>query len=275
MNGYNRCINEHKGFNMTEDTKIEHSYLRYKDHIHNIIYRLSNDQQITMDVVQQTYLKSIIENSTNNLTKSQLINTARQVLYNDLLINNHVALDSIDQSTELRYFNENTDKATISSIHHALRKLQLTIECSLNRVATASKELLILYFIENLSIIEISCITQRSIIDIKVNLHHSIIIFDIILVNNMKGKLVSTAEQCHIYSKKCEKFINYRIEIPRTILSRVNLHISNCAACLDNNKQLKLIGIVLNIIPIIKATPRFEESVQLKLKQQKLVHLLH
>ncbi len=250
---------------------IEHSYLNHKKHIHTVIYKLSQNHELARDVVQQTYLNSIISNNQLNLTKSNLISSARNIFYKQEESHNHISFDTIDQSIELHYSNFNGigTEITISKTLPAFKKLQLTIERSLNSISTTIKELLILYFIENLSIVDIARITQRSIIDIKVNLHHSIIIFEMVLHNNMKGKLVTTTEHCPIYSKKCEHLFYSRTEIPKKLLNKINFHISNCCECLDNNKQLKIIGIILNFIPIIKAAPSLEESVSLNLKRIK------
>lgn len=228
---------------MDYKNKIEKSYLRYKNTIYNYIFKLENDHELAMDVIQQIYLNALIVGDPPILTKHW---------YHSLACNIHsiksnpknVSFDDIDQSYELNFI---SDKNTQTPIKSRFKTLQINIENSIGKMPITTKEIMILYFIENFSILEISGITDRSIIDIKVNLHHARVLFENDILLTMKGKMTASNNRCHRYFKIIHKLMES--EISKVDLNIINYHISNCRFCLNNKKQLKRTGILLNLTP--------------------------
>jgi RNA polymerase sigma-70 factor (ECF subfamily) len=228
--------------------QIERSYLKYKNHIYNFILRLANDHEIAMDVTQQTFLNALSYDTKVHLTKLWYLSLARNIYYVEKNRTKNITFDSIDQSKDFVFINEQSNQLPTST---ALKELQLSIEQSLFKMSTTTKEILILYFIENLSIIEISGITKRSIIDIKVNLHHARLLFEHSILKNMRTKISPSNDHCEIYFQITKNVKQTVISKAKQII--INKHISNCKRCCNSDEQLKRTGILLNLTPLFKA----------------------
>ncbi|MFV2061246.1 MAG: RNA polymerase sigma factor [Gammaproteobacteria bacterium] len=225
-----------------DNKQIEQAYIRYKDHIYNFIFRLANDHDIAMDVTQQTFLNALNHNKNSKLAKQWYISLARNIYYIETNRKQNISFDSIDQSKELNFVSEQCNQLPISM---ALKEIQNTIEKLIHSMPLATKEIIILYFIENLSIIEIANITKREIVDVKINLHHAGILFERDLISEMKGKVATSNDYCKSYFKITTHM--KRTSISKTDQKNINYHISNCSFCIENNAHLKRLGILLNL----------------------------
>jgi len=248
---------------MAKSKKVEHLYVKYKDHIYNFIHRLANDPELAMDITHQVFLKALDQPNNILLTKAWFITNARNNFYQEIKRKVNISFDIIDESTELNFNNEQFRAIPISS---AIKDLQQKIEKSINKMSIATKEIMILYFIENLLIIEISTITQRPIVDIKINLHHARVLFEINLIKEMKGKVIAANDHCHAYTRITNKYRQNDIVEPD--LKIINLHISNCKHCINNDEQLKRTGILLNLTPLYNTPIILDEIIYDTLKRK-------
>lgn len=248
---------------MLNNKKTEQLYLKYKNHIFNFIFRLANDHELAMDITQQTFLTALSNKHQISLTKFWLITVARTIFYEQLTTRKTISIDNIDQSIELNFIHEPNQQLPLS---HALKILQSKIEKTLTKMSTSTKELMILYFIETLSLIEIADITKRSLIAIKVNLHHARVIFETRLIKYMRGKIRCSDDQCPTYSRIISQF--HQSDIPDSDLANINEHISNCKNCINSNEQLIRTGILLNLTPLYLAPTILDKIIFNKLNLQ-------
>ncbi len=229
---------------MPNKLHIENSYFKYKKLIYNAIFILTDDHEIAMDITQQTFLNVLDNNIQIGLTQFGLLKIAHQQHRQQAVEKNHIQFDKIDQSIELNYFN---DQNSFSTANNVFKLIQSNVENSLNKMKITAKELLILYFIENMSIIEIAAITQRLMLDIKINLYHAQIILESMIINSMKNYHINISKQCQHYLILTNQF--YLLDIPSSHYQLVNSHIKSCKFCSNNNACLKQIGVLLNLIP--------------------------
>ncbi len=229
---------------MPSKLHIENSYFKYKKLIYNTIFILTNDHEMAMDITQQTFLKVLDDNIQIGLTQFGLLKIAHQHHRQQAINKNHIQFDKIDQSIELNYFNEHNRFSTTNNV---FKLIQSNVENSLNKMKITAKELLILYFIENMSIIEIAAITQRLVLDVKINLYHAQIVLESMIINSMKNYHINIRKQCQHYLILTHQF--YLLDIPSSHIQLINSHLKSCNFCSNNNACLKQIGILLNLIP--------------------------
>lgn len=231
---------------MLTNLHIENYYFKYKNLIYQYVYKLTDDRDVALDITQQTFLTILDNNVQIGLTPFGLFKIAYK--YHGELTHdkNHIQFEKIDQSIELNYF---SDKNTLPPSNNMFKVIQLNIENSFNKMPLTVKELLILYFIEDMSIMEISVITQRSVIDVKVNLYHAQILLETTVIKRMKKYNLTLKNQCHKFSSLTKQF--FLCKIPSSHYGIINLHLNKCKLC-RNNTHLKQTGILLNIIPFFK-----------------------
>lgn len=236
------------------DVNLEQVYRSHKDHLYNYIYRLCNDPDQAQDVVQQTFIKIITDDDLDKVSniKSYLFTIARNHLYDtwkkkkETLVDD-IGLDIAATADEGTLTDELTDQ-----------QLQKAVTFCVQRLTDKHREIMLLRYIEDLSIKEISSITQRRESDIKVSLLRARKQFDLGLTQHMYLKVAKSRQQCTEMDTLLAPYTER--EIPANELTPFEQHIAKCQICSEDAEEMKRTRKLLAIIPLATAPLALDTS---------------
>ena len=223
---------------------IEQIYRDYKEPVYNYIYRLSNDSSQAQDVVQQTFLKLMTDPGLGDVEniKSYLFTVARNYLYDTWKKKKETLVE--DAGIDIA---ASADEEELTEELAAKQRQQAVIFC-VQRLSDKFRELMILRYMQDLSIQEIASITQLNQSDIKVSLLRARQQFDRGLTQHMYLKVAKSRQQC---TEMNSMLAPYRdVDIPDTELSSFEKHIDKCPICAEDAEELKRTRKLLALIPL-------------------------
>lgn len=243
-------------------SQIEGIYKDYKEAVYNYIYRLCNDPDQAQDVTQQTFVKLMIHpelEQINNI-KSYLFTIARNHLYDswkkkketllgDDLTNTILIVEEAELTNVLN--DEPTNEA-------ATQQLQQAVLFSIQRLSDKYRELMILRYMQDLTIKEIVSITHLSNSDIKVSLLRARKQFDQELTQHMYLKIAKSRQQCDEISAMLAPYSDN--DIPDGELKSFAKHIDQCSICSEDANELKRTRKLLALIPFISVPLALDSS---------------
>lgn len=223
---------------------IEQIYRDYKKPVYNYIYRLSNDPNQAQDVTQQTFLKILTDPGLSDVEniKSYLFTIARNHLY-DTWKKKKESLED-DAGIDIP---ASADEAELSEELAKQQTRQAVIYCVQN-LTDKFRELMILRYMQDLSIQEIASITHLSQSDIKVSLLRARQQFDRGLTQHMYLKIAKSRQHCTEMNNMLAPY--KEVDIPDAQLSTFEKHIDKCPVCSEDAEELKRTRMLLSLIPL-------------------------
>ena len=243
-----------KSTSTAHQNHIEQIYREYKDHIYNYIYRLSGDPEQALDVTQQTFIKLITDpalDRVNNI-KSYLFTIARNHLYDTWKKKKETLLD--DAGIDIAAAADEGDLTD----ELAQQQLQQAVVFCVHRLTDKYREVMILRYMEDLSIKEIASITQRSESDIKVSLLRARQQFDRGLTQHMYLKVAKSRQQCVEMKSMLAPYKDS--DIPGSELAQFEKHITQCQICAEDAEEQKRSRKLFAIIPLAGAPLSLDTS---------------
>jgi RNA polymerase sigma-70 factor, ECF subfamily len=229
---------------LNKQSQIEQIYRDYKEAVYNYIYRLSNDTNQAQDVVQHTFLKLMTDPGLSDVEniKSYLFTIARNHLYDTWKKKKETLVD--DAGIDIA---ASADDAELSEELTRQQRQQAVVFC-VQRLTDKFRELMILRYMQDLSIQEIASITQLSQSDIKVSLLRARQQFDRGLTQHMYLKVAKSRQQCTEMNSMLAPYKD--ADIPETELLAFEKHIDKCSVCAEDAEELKRTRKLLALIPL-------------------------
>jgi len=227
--------------------RIEVIYKQHKDHIYNYIYRMCNDPQLAMDVVQQTFVKVLSKPKVLDVEhlKAYLFTIARNKLHDEWKQKTPVSLDG-DDVTVNEFEADSADAADLSLEKQASKSAVVN---AIKLLPYNLRELMLLRYTEDLSIAEISDITKRTLTDIKVSLHRARLKFEEKLTAQMYSKVAIARDRC---KQLTELLLPYGgNNIPEQQLAAISKHIVKCDSCTKDTAEMKRERQLFTGLPLI------------------------
>jgi RNA polymerase sigma-70 factor (ECF subfamily) len=239
-----------------KQSTLEALYIEYKDHLYNYIYRLCNNAELAQDVVQQTFLKLMHDPNLASLThpKAYLFTVARNALYDQWKKKREVLLSEGEQE-DITSMADDTDTAPQNQVQQA--DLQNKIGTFLKTLPEKSRELMLLRYVEDLSVKEIAHITGRSLSDVKVNLHRARIKFDQGFTQHMYAKVAASRDNCDELTRMLAPYTD---EVPATQLPIVEKHLQTCRVCANDAEEMKRARKLFAALPLVGAPLALDTS---------------
>jgi len=229
----------------TKQSFIEQIYRDYKELIYNFIYRLCSDPDQALDVTQQTFIKIMTVSDLNEIEniKSYLFTIARNYLYDTWKKKKETLFDDagIDIASSIAEGEMNDELAK--------QQLQNAVVYCVQRLADKYREIMVLRYIEDLSIKEIALITKRSISDIKVSLLRGRQQFNKGLTKHMYLKVAKSRQRCDQMNTMLVPYLES--DIPEDELASFEKHIDKCAICTEDAEELKRNRKLFALMPLI------------------------
>ena len=229
---------------VNKQAHIEQIYRDYKDVVYNYIYRLCNDASQAQDVVQHTFLKLMTDPGLSDVEniKSYLFTVARNHLYDTWKKKKETLVE--DAGIDIA---ASADDAELSEELARQQRQQAVVFC-VQRLTDKFRELMILRYIQDLSIQEIASITQLSQSDIKVSLLRARQQFDRGLTQHMYLKIAKSRQQCTEMNSMLAPYKD--ADIPVTELTAFEKHIDKCPVCAEDADEMKRTRTLLALIPL-------------------------
>lgn len=229
---------------MKNRAEIEQIYRDHKEAVYNYIYRLCNDPNQAQDVVQQTFLKIMTDPGLSDVEniKSYLFTIARNHLYDTWKKKKETLVD--DAAIDIA---ASVDDVELTEDLARQQTQQAVIFC-VQRLTDKFRELMILRYIQDLSIQEIAAITQLSQSDIKVSLLRARQQFDRGLTQHMYLKVAKSRQQCTEMNSMLAPYKD--VEIPVSSLVAFEKHIDKCSICAEDAEEMKRTRKLLALIPL-------------------------
>jgi RNA polymerase sigma-70 factor (ECF subfamily) len=229
---------------LNKQDQIEQIYRDYKEPVYNYIYRLSNDPDQAQDVAQQTFLKIMTDPGLKDVEniKSYLFTIARNHLYDTWKKKKETLAD--DASIDIA---ASADESELTEELARKQTQQAVIFC-VQRLTDKFRELMILRYMQDLSIKEIASITQLSQSDIKVSLLRARQQFDRGLTQHMYLKVAKSRQQCNEMNAMLAPY--KETDIPKSELMAFEQHIDKCPVCAEDAEELKRTRKLLALIPL-------------------------
>lgn len=225
--------------------QIEQIYREHKEDVYNYIYRLSSDPNQAQDVTQHTFLKIMTDPGlchVENL-KSYLFTIARNHLYDTWKKKKETLVD--DAGIDIA---ASADEGELSE-ELARQQAQQAVVFCVQRLSDKFRELMILRYMQDLSIQEIASITELSQSDIKVSLLRARQQFDRGLTQHMYLKVAKTRQQCTEMNSMLTPYQD--VDIPESELTAFAKHIDKCPICAEDAEELKRTRKLLALIPLV------------------------
>lgn len=229
------------------EVNIEQVYQENRDHLYNYVYRLCNDHHQAQDVAQHSFIKLMNDPRSGDIKniKSYLFTIARNHLY-----------DTWKKKTETLFDEagiEPADQESTSALSDELseQELQQAVGTCISRLSDKFRELMLLRYMEDLSIREIAGITGLTESDIKVSLLRARKQFDHGLTQHMYLKVASSRQQCDEMAAMLAPYIHQ--DIPEAKLPSFTRHIDHCELCAEDAKEMKRKRKLFALIPLVGA----------------------
>jgi len=239
--------------------RIEAIYKQHKDHIYNYIYRMCNDPQLAMDVVQQTFVKVLSKPEVLEVEhlKAYLFTIARNKLHDEWKQKTTVSLDG-DDVTVNEIEADSADAADLSLEKQASKSAVVN---AIKLLPYNLRELMLLRYTEDLSIAEIADVTKRTLTDIKVSLHRARLKFEEKLTAQMYSKIAIARDRC---KQLTELLLPYGgNNIPEQQLAAISKHIVKCDLCAKDTAEMKRSRQLFTGLPLIPFPIGFDEMLKL------------
>ncbi|WP_455201679.1 sigma-70 family RNA polymerase sigma factor [Kaarinaea lacus] len=229
---------------LNKQAPIEQIYRDYREPVYNYIYRLSNDPNQAQDVAQQTFLKIMIDPGLSDVEniKSYLFTIARNHLYDTWKKKKETLVD--DAGIDIA---ASADESELTE-ELARKQTQKAVTFCVQRLTDKFRELMILRYMQDLSIQEIASITQLSQSDIKVSLLRARQQFDKGLTQHMYLKVAKSRQQCTEMNSMLAVYKD--VDIPEAELAAFEKHIDKCLVCTEDAEELKRTRKLLALIPL-------------------------
>ena len=233
---------------------IEQAYRTHKDHLYNYIFRLCNNHQLAQDVVQQAFTKLLADHRLQNVrnVKSYLFTVARNQLYDTWKKKTETLLP--DEEIELA---EDVDTRNITQ-EIEQEQLQRAVESCVHRLTDKYRELIVLRYIEEMSINEISTVTKYGESDIKVSLLRARQQLDHGLTKHMYLKIAGRRQQCDEMASMLVPYVNQNI--PEDELTTFTKHIDHCQICAEDAEEQKRKRKLFALLPLTAAPLSLDTS---------------
>ncbi|HEB59674.1 MAG TPA: sigma-70 family RNA polymerase sigma factor, partial [Gammaproteobacteria bacterium] len=248
---------------------LEALYLAHKDHVYNYVYRLCQDHDTAQDIVQQTFLKLCNDPNLASLThpKAYLFTVARNTLYDSWKKKREVRLD---EHEEERYQDMNTDTANDPGTQIAQEQLRDKIDAYLMAMPEKSRELMVLRYMEDLSLREIAHVTSRTLSDVKVGLHRARHRFDEGFTHHMYAHVAASREQCDELDRLIEPWGDR--DIPVAQLQVIESHIDSCQVCRDDATDMKTMRKLFATLPLVGIPLALDATLREAVAAEAMVH---
>ena len=229
-------------------TTLEALYLAHKDHVHNYVYRLCGDADVAQDVVQQTFLKLLNDPNLASLShpRAYLFTVARNTLYDGWRKKREARLD---EHEEQKHADMSSTGADEPGEQVAEAQLRDRIDRYLASMPEKSRELMVLRYVEDLSIREIAHVTSRTVSDVKVGLYRARHRFDAGFTRHMYARVAASRAQCEELGRLIEPWGDK--DIPVAQLQLIEAHIDACRICRDDADDMKRMRKLFAALPLV------------------------
>ena len=227
---------------------LEALYLAHKDHVHNYVYRLCGDADVAQDVVQQTFLKLLNDPNLASLShpRAYLFTVARNTLYDGWRKKREAHLNEYEEEQHADMSSTGADEPGEQVAEAQLRD---RIDRYLMSMPEKSRELMILRYVEDLSIREIAHITSRTVSDVKVGLYRARHRFDEGFTRHMYARVAASRAQCEELARLIEPWGGK--DIPVAQLQVIESHIDACRICQDDADDMKRMRKLFAALPLV------------------------
>ena len=236
------------------EVNIEQVYRENKDHLYNYVYRLCKDHHQAQDVAQHSFIKLMNDPRSGEIQniKSYLFTVARHHLYDTWKKKKESLLDDTDSAP--------TEQAAETDLPGELsdEQLQQAVSLCISRLNDKFRELMLLRYMEDLSIREIADITSLSESDIKVSLLRARKQFDRGLTQHMYLKVASARQQCEEMASMLVPYANQ--DIPEDELATFTKHIDHCQLCTEDAEEQKRKRKLFALLPLTAAPLSLDTS---------------
>ena len=238
---------------------LEHLYREHKDHVFNYIARLANDRELARDVTQQAFLKALNDPTIVNLEspKAYLFTVARNTLYDEWKRKKEQPLT---EGEEERVHEIPDNPMDTPHERAASEDLRGKVEAAIGLMRPKYRELMLLRYIEDLSLEEIAQVTARGLSDVKVNLHRARLAFDNDFTALMYSRVARARSKCEVMTTLLEPFEER--ELPAEQIKVVDQHLLSCKLCAEDAGKMKKRRELFIALPLIPAPLAIDQAIQ-------------
>lgn len=234
---------------------VEAIYREHKDHIYNYIQRMCNDPELSHDIVHATFIKLLSDPKIADVEyqKAYLFTIARNALFDEMKRKKPVYFEDSEQVQDAA----GIDDAVSLQDGAEEEVLSKAIDKAIGHMPDKFRELMLLRYIEDLSIQEIADITERKLSDIKVNLHRARLAFENRFTATMYSKVAASRKRCDILIGMIAPFGESDIPMPE--IPKIEKHIAQCVNCNEDATAMKRRRELFALLPILIAPSLWDD----------------